>query len=217
LAFGDRGGRLLSDLRMSILGGAARILSGLAWAGLAWAWLCLTPVATRAQSIDIPLNLTLQGTNDQAAVLTITIGIDGQAPRPYLFDTGSEIFVAQYTSSAFGNVPRSMTGQQQNVSIRYGDGSFGYNYNIVGTPSLTFYPTYSSTSGGVTLNAVSTSGSPSQFLMGAITSEVNFPFPDGPEPGGYPGGFGIFGAGNFLSGGPGSVLGQTVIPGTTAG
>jgi autotransporter-associated beta strand protein len=197
---------------MSTIARATRVLAGLAWAGL-----CLTPDAARAQSIDIPLNLTLQGTNDPAAVLTINIGIDGQAPRPYLFDTGSEIFVAQYASAAFGSVPSSMTGQPQNVAIRYGNGSFGYNYNIVGTPSLTFYPSYTSNSGGITLNSISTSGSPSQFLIGAITSQVNFPFPDGPQPGGYSGGYGIFGAGNFLSGGPGSVLGQSVIPGTTAG
>ena len=197
---------------MSNMARAARWFAGIALAGL-----CLASGAARAQSLDIPLNLTLQGTNDPAAVLTINIGINGQAPRPYLFDTGSEIFVAQYTSAAFGSVPESQAGQQRNVSIRYGNGSFGYNYNIVGTPALTFYSTATSTTGGVTLNAISNSGSPSQFLIGAITSEVNFPFPDGPQPGGYAGGYGIFGAGNFLSGGPGSVLGQSVIPGTTAG
>ncbi len=110
-----------------------------------------------------------------------------------------------------------MSGQRQNVTITYGDGSFGYTYNVTGTPSLTFYPTYTSTSGGVTLNAVSPSGSTSQFLIGAVTSENHFPFPDGPLPGGYSGGYGIFGAANFVRGGPGSVLGQAVLPGTTAG
>jgi autotransporter-associated beta strand protein len=178
---------------------------------------CLTASTVRAQSLDIPLNLTLQGTNDPAPVLTINIGINGQAPRPYLFDTGSEVFVAQYTQAAFGSVPESMSGQPQNRVITYGDGSFGYHYNITGTPSLTFYPSYTSTSGGVTLNAISPSGAPSQFLIGAVTQDINFPFPDGPLPGGYSGGFGIFGAGNFLSGGPGGVLGQAVLPGTTAG
>ena len=177
----------------------------------------LTAGAPRAQSLDIPLNLTLQGTNDPAPVLTINIGINGQAPRPYLFDTGSEVFVAQYTQSAFGSVPSSMSGQRQNIAITYGDGSFGYTYNVTGTPSLTFYPSYTSTSGGVTLNAVSPSGAASQFLIGAVTSENNFPFPDGPLPGGYSGGYGIFGAANFVRGTPGSVLGQAVLPGTTAG
>lgn len=184
---------------------------------LVFGGLCLAAGAAQAQSLDIPLNLTLQGTNDPAPVLTINIGIDGQAPRPYLFDTGSEIFVAQYNSTYFGNVPISMSGEPRNVTIDYGNGSFGYTYNVTGTPSLTFYPSYTSTSGGITLNAIAPSGTSSQFLMGAVTSENHFPFPDGPLPGGYSGGYGIFGAGNFLSGGSGSVLGQAVIPGTTAG
>jgi autotransporter-associated beta strand protein len=192
-------------------------MSGFARAMFVFAGICAATGAAQAQSIDIPLNLTLQGTNDPAPVLTVNIGIDGQAPRPYLFDTGSEVFVAQYTPSAFGNVPSSMSGQQQNVAIVYGNGSFGYTYNVVGTPSLTFYPSYTSTSGGVTLNAISPAGASSQFLIGAVTSENNFPFPDGPLPGGYSGGYGIFGAGNFLRGGPGSVLGQALLPGTTAG
>ena len=190
---------------------------------LVFGGLCLTAGAARAQSMDIPLNLTLLGTNDPGTYLTINIGINGQAPRPYIFDTGSELFVAQYTASSFGSVPESQSGLPQNQMICYGNNvcangqGYGYYYNIVGTPSLTFYPSYTSTNGGVTLNAVAPSGAASQFLMGTITSEYRFPIPDGPLPGGYTGGYGIFGAGNFLSKGPGGVLGQAVIPGTTAG
>jgi uncharacterized protein with beta-barrel porin domain len=179
--------------------------------------LCLTAGTAPAQSLDIPLNLTLQGTNDPGPWLTINIGINGAAPRPYIFDTGSEIFVAQYTSSAFGNISSSSSTLPQGQQILYGNGTYGYNYNIVGTPSLTFYPTATSTTGGVTLNAVSPSGAASQFQIGAITSTIALSFPDGTLPGVYAGGYGVFGASNFLQGGPGGVLGQAVIPGTTAG
>jgi autotransporter-associated beta strand protein len=179
--------------------------------------LCFTAGAVRAQSVDIPLNLTLLGPGDPGPYLTINIGINGQAPRPYIFDTGSEIFVAQYTQSAFGSVPESMSGQPKNLQITYGNGTYGYNYNIVGTPSLTFYPSSTSTTGGYTLNAISPSGAASQFLMGAVTSPINLSFPDGPLPGVFGGAYGIFGAGNFVSGGPGGVLGQAVVPGATAG
>ena len=53
--------------------------------------------------------------------------------------------------------------------------------------------------------------------MGAITSYSHVTFPEGQLPGVFGGDYGIFGAGNFVSSGPGSVLGQSVLPGTTAG
>lgn len=56
-------------------------MSSFARAIFVFAGICAATGAARAQSIDIPLNLTLQSTNDPAPVLTVNIGIDGQAPR----------------------------------------------------------------------------------------------------------------------------------------
>ena len=187
----------------------------------------LTIGAARAQSLNIPLNLTLFGTNDPGPELTINIGIGGQAPRPYIFDTGSSLFVANYTQAAFGSVPSS-SNLTRNLVVAYGNGSYGYYANLVGVSSLTFYPSYTSTSGGVSLNATSPSGASSQFVMSAITGTFgHLSFPEGALPGSFPGDQGTFGAGNFISSytttggttiaGPGGILGQALIPGTTAG
>src|SRR5271169_4154060 len=94
--------------------------------------LCLTPGAARAQSLDIPLNFDLEIPVD-GPTLTINVGIDGQAPRPYLFDTGSQIFVANYTQAAFGSVPSSMNGRATGLQEIYADG-VTFNYNIVASP-----------------------------------------------------------------------------------
>jgi len=168
-----------------------------------------------AQSIDIPLNLVQYGSG-YGPNLIVNIGINGQAPRPYLFDTGSPDFVALYNSTAFGSVPSSQNGRPQNQTISYNDGTV-YTYNVVASPSFTFYASPTATTGGVTLNAISPSGAPSHFLMGAITSFQHVTFPEGRLPGVFGGDYGIFGAGNFIGVGPGSVLGQSVLPGTTAG
>jgi autotransporter-associated beta strand protein len=188
--------------------------------------LCLTAGAVRAQSLDIPLNFALENTTDRnGAVLIINVGIGGAAPQPYLFDTGSSFFVANATQGAFGSVPTSMSGEPTGLKTGYADG-VEYTYNLVGVPSLTFYPSSTSTNGGVTLNAVSPSGSASQFLIGAVTNSTGS-FPEGALPGVFNGDNGIFGASNFLSSlvgpgytatrGPGSPLGQAIIPGTTSG
>jgi autotransporter-associated beta strand protein len=198
-------------------GGAAlaRRAGIIGWAMLVVAGSCLMPAPTSAQSLDIPLNLTQYGSG-YGPNLTINIGIDGQAPRTYLFDTGSPDFVALYSASAFGSVPKSMNGEPKDQIISYADGT-RYTFNVVASPSYTFYPSSNATTGGITLNAVSPSGTPSQFLMGAITSFANVSFPEGPLPGVFGGDYGIFGAGNFVGIGPGSVLGQAVLPGMTAG
>jgi len=188
--------------------------------------LCLTACAVRAQSLDIPLNFALENTTDRnGAVLIINVGIGGAAPQPYLFDTGSSFFVANAMQGAFGSVPTSMSGEPTGLKTGYADG-VEYTYNLVGVPSLTFYPSSTSTNGGVTLNAVSPSGSASQFLIGAVTNSTGS-FPEGALPGVFNGDNGIFGASNFLSSlvgpgytatkGPGSPLGQAIIPGTTSG
>ena len=202
--------------------------------------------AAVAQSIDIPLQL--QQTSD-GVLLTINVGIGGQNPQSYVFDTGSPVFNAFYSASAFGSVPSNMSsptalfpnGLPTGVGTFYGDGSSIIG-NLVGVPSLTFYPTPSTPAGsssGVTLNAITSSGAPSAFIINAI---YNYQPPSGPSslapigaiPGLYGGYYGIFGAGNFAEfvtgtnpgGGVtpnttttavGGVLGQAVMPGLTAG
>ena len=48
-------------------------------------------------------------------MLVVNVGINGQAPRPYFFDMGSQVFVAQYTPSAFGSVPSSQNNLPQGL------------------------------------------------------------------------------------------------------
>ena len=179
-----------------------------------------------AQSVNIPLQLE-EGSS--GVVLIINVGIDGQAPRPYLFDTGSNMFNAFYSASAFGAVPESMAsptlaypkGLGANVTYNYGDTGVGnvYTINVVATPSVTFYPTSAGASSGVTLNATTPSGAASSFLMGAVTqlngsSNVSQPVKGYGSFGGY---YGIFGADTVVNAYPGGVLGQAVVPGASAG
>jgi hypothetical protein len=131
---------------------------------------CLAPEAM-AQSVNIPLQL------EQAAdgvILTINVGINGGPARPYLFDTGSGLFNAFYTSAAaFGGLPSNMASQGLPTGIfyNYGDNPNGspneYDSNAIKVPSLTFYATPASAS-GVTLNAVTPNGSASNFLVNAV-------------------------------------------------
>jgi hypothetical protein len=129
------------------------------------------PPSAMAQSFNIPLQL------EQAAdgvILTINVGINGRPARPYLFDTGSGLFNAFYTSAAaFGGLPSNMASQGLPTGIfyNYGDNPNGspneYDSNVIKVPSLTFYATPTSAS-GVTLNAVTPNGSASNFLVNAV-------------------------------------------------
>ena len=133
-------------------------MSTLARTIFVFGWIWLTSCAAQGQSMDIPLNLVQYG-QGFGPNLVINVGINGQAPRPYLFDTGSPVFVALYDPSAFGSVPSSQNGRPQNQTIVYNDGTT-YYFNVVDSPSYTFYASPNSTTGGVTLNATSPSGAP---------------------------------------------------------
>jgi autotransporter-associated beta strand protein len=177
-----------------------------------------------AQSVNIPLQLE-QGSG--GTILVINVGIDGQSPRPYLFDTGSNLFNAFYSASAFGAVPESEKGRPIGEPYNYGDGKIGVTYtlNVVGTPSLAFYPTSSGASSGVTLNATTPAGAASTFLMGAVTSAKTCSTtgictsiaPPLKAYGSFRGYYGIFGANTLVNTYPGGVFGQAVVPGATAG
>jgi hypothetical protein len=202
------------------------------------ACICLAPEAL-AQSLDIPLQLE-QG--NSGVILTINVGINGAAPRPYLFDTGSGVFNAYYSTAAFGGLPKNMasSGLPTGVKYDYGDGSASneFDSNVIAVPSLTFYATPTSAS-GVTLNAATPSGSSSGFLVNAVYARdgnlitANSPALQAtPTFSGYYGIFGADGFAQFVTGGQatttpavvnnssvvvGGILGQAVVPGTTAG
>jgi outer membrane autotransporter protein len=201
--------------------------------------ICLSLAPASAQSVDIPLQLE-QGNG--AVILTINVGINGAAPRPYLFDTGSNVFNAYYSAAAFGGLPKNMasSGLPTGIGYSYGDGSASneFDSNVIKVPSLTFYATPTSTS-GVTLNAVTPGGSASSFLVNAVYARdgtlinANSPALQAtPTFSGYYGIFGADGLASILTGGNasvtpavvnnssvvvGGILGQAVVPGTTAG
>lgn len=194
--------------------------------------------AVLAQSLDIPLQLAQ---SSDGVRLIVNIGIAGQAPRSYLFDTGSSLFNAAYSPSAFGAIPSNMSNVlPTGVSYNYTSGNT-YTGNLVSVPSLTFYPTSSPTDpgAGITLNAVTPGGTPSGFTVNAVYARngvaINSVVPLQTIPGVFGGIYGIFGAGDYVQYRTGtdpnmpgvtpntntvtvgSVLGQAVVSGTTAG
>jgi len=199
--------------------------------------------AANAQSMNIPLQLAQSSGGIR---LIVNIGIGDQAPRSYMFDTGSSLFNAAYSATAFGAIPSNMSapsalypdGLPTGVSYSYTSGNV-YKGNLVSVPSLTFFPTSTGFSGGVTLNATTPAGAPSGFVINAVydrnSIDINTVVPLQSIPGVFTGIYGIFGAGDFANyrtgtdpGIPGvtpntsrvvigGVLGQAVVPGTTAG
>jgi autotransporter-associated beta strand protein len=193
-----------------------------------------TPAAL-AQSLDIPLQVAQSA---DGVRLIVNVGIGGAAPRSYMFDTGSSLFNAAYSASAFGAIPSNMSGSlPTGVSYSYTSGSV-YTGNLVSVPSLTFYPNSSlpaDSSAGITLNA----NTPGGFTINAVYArngvDINSVVPLQTIPGVFGGIYGIFGAGDFAQfrtgtdpGQPGvtpntstiavgSPLGQAVVAGTTAG
>ncbi|WP_158813844.1 autotransporter domain-containing protein [Methylocapsa sp. S129] len=198
-----------------------------------------------AQSVDIPLQLAQSA---DGVRLIVNVGIGGAGPRSYLFDTGSSLFNAAYSASAFGSVPSNMSlptnlfpnGLPTGVSYSYTSGNT-FTGNLVGAPSLTFYSTSSTPTGfpAVTLNAITPAGAQSAFIINAVYSRNGLPIgsvtPLQTIPGVFGGIYGIFGAGDFAqyktgtapgvagvtantsTAAFGSVLGQAVVPGASAG
>ena len=201
----------------------------------------LSASPARPQSLDLPLSYYLeQGDNLK---LVAAIGIANQSPLLYTFDTGSAPFVAQYNSQVFGSIP---SVQEPNtifpaklptkITDSYEDGT-SYEANLVGVPSVTFYPTLTSTS-GVQISAQAQGGAASAFVVAAVTKLDGQPVPATPTPLYLPSPtgtqqadlYGDFGAGYWVipqtkntSATPqqgaqsSSVLGQAVIPGTSGG
>ena len=180
--------------------------------------------AAFAQSVNIPLQLAQSA---DGVRLIVNIGIGGQAPRPYMFDTGSSLFNAAYSASAFGAIPSNMSapsalypnGLPTGVSYSYTSGNV-YTGNLVSVPSPTFYPTASvpaDSPAGVTLNATTPGGAPSGFTINAVYArngvDINSVVPLQAIPGVFGGIYRIFGAGDFATYRTGTDPG---IPGITA-
>jgi len=197
-----------------------------------------------AQSVDIPLQLF--HAND-GVILTINVGINGGPARPYLFDTGSDVFNAYYNNaSVFGGLPSEMAsaGLPTGTKTLYGDSDphNEFDANVIKVPYLTFYATPSSST-GITLNATAPGNGPSNFLVNAVyyhQEAITDSTPGLQAAPGFAGYYGIFGASavaeHFTDGAAshpaqvdctdagnpcrtvlGGVLGQAVVPGTTAG
>src|SRR6516162_3783852 len=119
----------------------------------------LMPTFAFAQSVDIPLNYTINklnnyGTpiNNPVLILTINVGIGGGPAQAYAFDTGSSVFVAP---------PGTFTGNFTYTDHLEGYGRDGGNVftgNIYQVPAsaFKFYATPGATTGGISL---STTGS----------------------------------------------------------
>jgi hypothetical protein len=131
----------------------------------------------QSQSLDLPLNYYATGPSNLK--LVVNIGIGDQPPQRYSFDTGSDAFVAEYvtTGLVFGSIPGIANGVQQptsifpnglptNVNKMYGDGVSATG-NLVGIPSVTFYPTLMATS-RIQIIAQTPGGAPSAFSVNAV-------------------------------------------------
>jgi hypothetical protein len=95
-----------------------------------------------AQAHARTLTIPLQYYNVNSGSLGITIGINGGAPQPYLFDTGSNLFNVLYNPATWGGggptAPNSTVPRGQNQFYCYGSQPC-YQGNIVQMPTLSFY------------------------------------------------------------------------------
>jgi hypothetical protein len=85
----------------------------------------LTPTFALAQSVAIPLNYAVNTGHNYGApianptlILTINVGVNGAAARPYAFDTGSSVLLAPNAVFAGGDVDRFGVRPQQRRELR---------------------------------------------------------------------------------------------------
>jgi autotransporter-associated beta strand protein len=174
--------------------------------------------------VAIPLNYAVNTGHNYGApianptlILTINVGVNGAAARPYAFDTGSSVLLAPNAVFA-GGTSTVLASGLSNVES-YGSpaaNTFGGNLYQVKASSLQFYAAPGATSGGISL------GTSGNYNVASYTSENGGTPPSQPFGTAAVGAFGASGLGfiNKSSGtsvGLGGVLGQTVLPNTTAG
>jgi autotransporter-associated beta strand protein len=163
-----------------------------------------------AEPVHIPLQYWPA---NGAEKLAINVGINGGAPQPYVFDTGSPVFNAVYNPGWWPglsanpdahNVPSSPS-LPTNAQFCLGGSNDtfcrGYTGNLVQVPSLSFYRTTSDTTAAATLGA-----SPGYVVNAAYNYGVSagtkhkppanatLPFNSPPLDGYF---YGTFGAGDF--------------------
>ncbi|AND70841.1 hypothetical protein ATSB10_33870 [Dyella thiooxydans] len=179
-----------------------------------------------AQTTDVPLDVIRQdyGNGQYGYRLGINVGVNGAAPKEYLFDTGSDSFNIDVGLGAlqgsspdwFPNEAGASTGPLQ--FYLYGDGSYGYLQSSTTVSSMQFYNSGSGTRVGsfgtaagapVAVNYAwvsSTATGDPVGTVGNVTLKIDTDFQknlaDGkaPEEGAF---YGTFGAGDFGNGVPG--------------
>lgn len=130
--------------------------------------------AAEAQSTAVPLQwVRIPEGNNTVERLGIMVGLGSGAAKPYLFDTGSTAFNAAYNPNWF---PASTT-LASNVPYLYGNGTYGFDLDVVGLPSVTFY----NSSGSVPIHSVYASEGFRLAKINAWITDVNGTFTADPE------------------------------------
>ena len=111
-----------------------------------------------AQSVDIPLNYALNtGYNfgsqisNPVLILTINVGVNGGAAKPYAFDTGSAVFLTP--SGVLTGGTSSLLASSVPIDTYGGAAAFTGNVYQVPASSFRFYAAPGATSGGISLGA----------------------------------------------------------------
>ena len=116
---------------------------------------CAVAQGAAAQSVDIPLNYTLNTIRNfggsipgPVVILTINVGVNGGAAQAYAFDTGSAVFLTP--NGVFSGANRVAS----NVDIDTYGGVHTFSGDLYQIPasSLKFYAAPEATSGGVLLS-----------------------------------------------------------------
>lgn len=161
--------------------------------------------AAAQQPVAIPLEL-------QGNRLVIYVGVNGGAPYPYIFDTGSQIFE---TSQAVVSQTTTSGTLASGIVEQYTDSAF--EYDVVTVPSVQFYaPGQAATP----VYSTATIGGTAGYRLGSVTATQSGTGPWQPVTstaflGPYSG---IFGAGSFTSTVSGSVtMGSIFGQATTTG
>ena len=183
-------------------------------------------IPLRAQAADIPLVLVPLGSGSSAFYrLGIIVGIGSGAPKTYLFDTGSSVFNAAYSPAWWpSSITPTTAPLATNVTYGYSDGD-AFRGNIVSVPSLSFYASSTANAPAYTLPMLTPGYQINAVTTHLICHNVDTTFAADiaagtpPLQGVF---FGTFGAGDFVDTTTtkiplGGVLGQSTIPGTTAG
>jgi len=196
---------------------------------LALALACLLAPSEYVLASDIPLDIIQEPFNDSGSQygyrLGINVGVNGAAPKEYLFDTGSDSFNIDVGLTALkGNGPawfptQAGTAIGKRQFYLYGDGTYGYLQAGTTVSSIQFY---NAGSGANVANFDTAQGAPVAINYAYVTTSATGPvagtLSDGttlkvdeqfqqnlangvaPEEGHF---YGIMGAGDFGNGVPG--------------